>query len=286
MEVNDGGRPIDPNGLYWANTEPEQAKEAKAPYKDIRMSGQIEPQFLFRTAISKNVLPFAIIDPPLVILPVVVDRNGPRVQTASQLKDEGYGDCGDWMEAAVEHWNRCRDKKSDRHTLYQWLDYQGKLENQDLSTPHLVLYNAAGTNISAAVFSRSETPQTFIVDHTLYYFTTRDRFEADYVAAILNASVVNLLIKPFQSVGLQGERHVHKKVLELPIPLFDARKPDHKALAKLGAEAAETAAETVAKARAEGWPAGLARRRAIVRGGLADVLGRIDEAVKRLFGVA
>ena len=51
-------------------------------------------------------------------------------------------------------------------------------------------------------------------------------------------------------------------------------------------ETGDMAAETAAAARADGWPGGLARRRAIVRAGLGDVLGRIDDAVKRLFGVA
>ena len=83
---------------------------------------------------------------------------------------------------------------------------------------------------------------------------------------------------------MQGERDIHKKVLELPIPLFDARKPGHAALGKLGAEARKAAARAVAGGKAEGWPGGLARRRAIVRSALADVLGRIDEAVKTLFG--
>ena len=89
-------------------------------------------------------------------------------------------------------------------SLIHQLNYQNKLTNQDLSAPYLVLYNAAGTNISAAVFARKDCPQTFFVDHKLYYYATKKRSEADYLAAILNAQVVNELIKPFQSVGLAG----------------------------------------------------------------------------------
>ena len=286
VEVNNGKEPIHPGGIYWANTDPEQAKEAKAPYKDILMRGEIEAEFLFRTAISKNVLPFAVIDLPMVILPVVIDEKGPRVWKASELKDEGLRDCGDWMKTASDHWDRLREKKADRQSVYQRLDYQKGLTSQDLSAPHLVLYNAAGTNISAAVFSRKECPQTFFVEHKLYYFTTNKRSEAHYLAAVLNSSTVNLLIKPFQSVGLMGERDIEKKVLELPIPLFDDRKPEHLALAKLGEEARKQAAIVIASAKLENWPGGLARRRAIIRKGLGDVLDRIDQAVKQLFGVA
>ena len=286
VEINNEGQPIKPDGIYWAETDSEQAKDAKAPYKDILLSGQVEGEFLFRTAISKNVLPFAIIDLPLVILPVVIDKKGPRAWSERELKNEGFRNCGDWMGKASEHWNRSRERKAGRQSVCQRLDYQRGLTSQDLSAPHIVLYNAAGTNLSAAVFSRKDCPQTFFVDHKLYYFTTQKRAEAEYLAAILNSRIVNLLIKPFQSVGLQGERDIHKKVLELPIPLFDDRKAEHVALAKLGEEARKRAAKTVASARDEGWPGGLARRRAIVREGLGNVLDRIDLAVKVLFGVA
>ena len=135
------------------------------------------------------------------------------------------------------------------------------------------------------MFARKDCPQTFFVEHKLYYYGTRKQTEADYIAAILNSNTVNELIKPFQSMGLMGERDIEKKVLELPIPLFDARKPEHAALATLGREARKAAAGAVEAAEAEGWPGGLARRRAIVRSAISDVMGRIDEAVKALFGV-
>lgn len=276
---------VRPQSSYWIQTDEEQAKEAKPPYKEIRMIGRIDGQFVFRSAISKHVLPFAVLEPAIVTLPVYVEDQHAVIQDARQLADGGFRELSNWMGEAEELWENLRGKKSDRTTLYQWLDYQGKLTNQDLSTPFLVLYNAAGTNVSAAVFSRKDLLQPFFVDHTLYYFGTRKRREADYLAAVLNAPLVDALIKPFQSVGLQGERHIHKKVLELPIPLFDDRKPEHVALAKLGAEAARQAVKTIAAAKAENWPKGLARRRAIVRDGLGDVLDRIDEAVRRLFEI-
>ena len=271
---------------YWIATDEEQAKESKPPYRDVRMSGRVDGRFLFRSAISKHILPFAVLEPAIVALPIIIDQQGTHIQNADQLDEDGFRDFGRWMHEVEDIWNKLRGMKSDRQSVYQRLDYQKGLSSQVLSSSHLVLYNAAGTNISAAVFSRDECEQTFIVDHTLCYLKTSKRKEANYLAAILNTSVVNLLIKPFQSVGLQGERHIHKKVLELPIPLFDDRKPEHLALAKLGEEARKQAAVVIASAKLENWPGGLARRRAIVRQGLGDVLDRIDQAVKQLFGVA
>jgi hypothetical protein len=285
VSLDENERPIEQDAYYIARTDGEQAKDAKAPYKEIILQGNVEGLFLFQTAISKNVLPFLVIDPAIVVLPVVIQKSGTRLVTPDELNEMGYRHAGAWMRRASEHWDKHRGGKADRQTLYQRLDYQKGLTNQDLSAPYLVLYNAAGTNLSAAVFVRKAWPQTFFAEHKLYYYATRDRGEADYLVSILNSSIVNELIKPFQSVGLQGERDIEKKVLELPIPVFDAKKPEHAALAKLGAEAGKHAAKVVASAKSEGWPDGLARRRAILRTNLADVLSQIDQAVRALFGI-
>ena len=276
---------IKPNICYWIETDSDQAKDAKPPYKDVHMSGRVEGRFLYRSAIAKHVLPFIVLDPAFVILPLTLDGGKLALMSAEDLTEQGYRETAAWMKCAEQYWNTHRGRKADRMSLYEWLDYNGKLTNQEFSAPYLVLYNAAGTNISAAVFARKDCPQPFVVDHKLYYFATRTRSEADYLAAILNSATVNELIKPFQSVGLQGERDIHKKALELPIPRFDGRKSEHVALAKLGADARKKAARVVASAKSEGWPDGLARRRAIVRGGVSGLLEEIDAAVRSLFGI-
>ncbi len=42
-------------GVYWADTDPEQAKQAKPPYKGVKLSGNIEGKFFFSTALAKNI---------------------------------------------------------------------------------------------------------------------------------------------------------------------------------------------------------------------------------------
>jgi len=224
-------------------------------------------------------------EPAMVILPVLIENKGIQIRSTDQLDELGFRDAAKWMREAEDLWNQHRGSKSNRMSLYESVNYQGKLTNQDISAPYLVLYNASGTDVSAALFARKSCVEPFFVDHKLYYYATRNRAEASYLVALLNSRTVNLLIKPFQSVGLQGERDIHKKVLELPIPLFDDREPEHVALARLGEEARKRAAKVVEEAKGRGWPGGLARRRAIVRQGLKDVLDQIDLAVKRLFGV-
>lgn len=51
----------DSDRTYWIETDPEQAREAKPPYKDVRLSGPVEGRFLFSAAIAKHILPFTVV---------------------------------------------------------------------------------------------------------------------------------------------------------------------------------------------------------------------------------
>ena len=48
---------------------------AKAPCKNISLSGQIESRFIFRTALSKSILPFALYQPDWVVFPISVEKD-------------------------------------------------------------------------------------------------------------------------------------------------------------------------------------------------------------------
>ena len=120
-----------------------------------------------------------------------------------------------------------------------------------------------------------------MVDVKLYWAAFSDAEEANYVAAVLNAEVVNASIKPFQSVGLLGERDIHKKVLDLPIPVYNHTSEQHHRIAELGERARQEATGIV---KSPGFPAAtsLARQRAFVRQGLKDTLAEIDRLVRRI----
>lgn len=278
VRLTDADGDIDPQRTYWAETDPEQAKEAKEPWKQIAMRGQIEGRFLFLTAISKNVLPFLLVNPPIVAMPVLIKGPKAKLLTAKQLQSDGHRDFGKWIAQAEKHWKKQRGGKGDQ-TLQEWLDYSGKLTSQDFSAPSLVLYNAAGTDISAVAIERTQFALPFIVDHTLYLAECNSPEEAAYLVAVLNSAGVNAHIKPFQSMGLQGERHVHKKVLELPIPIYDDTKAPHRDLAIMGLLAQQQAAEF---ASTNALPTSLAARRRALRQACGDILAKIDKAVVSL----
>lgn len=283
VTIEDLSGAVEPDKLYWAETDRAQAELAKPPYRDVRMRGQVEGRFIFQTALSDNLLPFALVNPKFVVLPLDVAPDDPILLAAAELRREGYREMGKWMSEAERVWTEKRGRKASKQSVYERLDYHGELTNQRVTERHLVLYNTAGTNISAARVDREALRSPFVVDHMLYWTHCTSLEEADYLAAILNSATVNDAIKPFQSTGLMGERHVHKKVLDLPIPSFKSSDSVHRKLAKLGAKAARESSAYIASAN---LPSSLARRRGLVRQAIVSTLKEIDNAVEELLGDA
>ncbi|MEY4108501.1 MAG: hypothetical protein RL181_2843, partial [Bacteroidota bacterium] len=74
----------------------------------------------------------------------------------------------------------------------------------------------------------------FFAENSSYWYATNSLEEAYYLSAILNSDTPNTLIKDFQTRGLFGARNVHKKILDLYYPRYDAQDPTHRSLAELG----------------------------------------------------
>src|SRR5690606_10266475 len=85
------GATIVPRAFYFVDLEQEYPKDfndrilnvktseasktdAKKPWK-IELKGKIESKFIFRTALAKSILPFALYKPDLVVLPILIDNN-------------------------------------------------------------------------------------------------------------------------------------------------------------------------------------------------------------------
>jgi hypothetical protein len=281
VQVDDLHGKRDETNLYWAVTEPEQAAQAKKPYDDVKMSGLVEGRFIYSTAVSRHLVPYSLVETVKVVLPIIEKHGELRVLKADELIAKGYRNFGKWMKEAEDIWNTKREDKADRQSLYERLDYQKELTRQVLSQRYLVLYNHSGMNVAAAFFDRGSQDAPFIVDVKLYWAAFSNPEEADYVAAILNSETVNAAIKPFQSVGLLGERDIHKKLLELPIPTYKQDDPKHKNISKLGAKAREEAAKVIASGT---FPldSGIARQRGFIRTHLESELEEIDILVAKL----
>jgi hypothetical protein len=245
------------------------------------MSGLVEGKFIFTSAVSRHLVPYAMLPPVTVVLPVEVKNDLLTMVTAEKLTNNGFREFGKWMKEVERLWAEKRAEKAEHETAYEWLDYQGKLTGQNLRHRHLVLYNHSGMNVAASYFDRHNQVAPFIVDVKLYWAAFSRVEEADYLTAVLNSETVNAAIKPFQSVGLLGERDIHKKVLELPIPSYRDEDASHRKISTLGATAREAATRMVLTGE---FPAdaGIAKQRAFIRTHLESEMDEIDALVEKL----
>ena len=130
-------------------------REAKIPWKGQRLSGRTEGSLLFRTAISRNIIPFALVDPPLVLLPVVSKENAKGAQqfnvlSADGLLEEGSRYASAWFSEAEKRWEKSKTDKNRemKTTLSSYLNWQSKLSEQEPGARFLVLYTSSSTDAS------------------------------------------------------------------------------------------------------------------------------------------
>ncbi|HBH87634.1 MAG TPA: restriction endonuclease [Syntrophaceae bacterium] len=265
VELDQAPPPDFENRLISIKTALAIQADAKEPWKGITLRGKIESRFLFRTAIARSILPFALHDPSLVVLPVTAERNAQGDKTIllyapDDLLREG------WLNAA--RWFRDTE--------------------QSLDAPCLVLYNASAKDANAVAIRRDDLDRDFFVDHTTYWFATRDPEEAHYLTAILNSAVPNALMKDFQAKGLFGERHVHKKILDVYFPEFDRNNAAHLSLAALGQTAHEKTAAYLVENPPPPFLAALllGRLRLGIKVRLAEEMNKIDTTVRQIIAGA
>jgi type I restriction-modification system DNA methylase subunit len=265
--------------------------DAKKPWKSISFQGQIESRFLFRTALAKNILPFALNEPELVVLPVNIenDESGRKViklHSAVELLRQGYLHANDWIRKGEHIWAVKRTAKNKKVSLQEYLNWQNKLTSQDLNIPYLVLYNSSAKDANATIVKRKDIDLEFFVESKAYSFTTENLNEAYYVSAFLNSGVPNLLMKDFQTRGLFGARDIHKRILDIYFPEYDERQEKHNRLAELGKMAHEKTVKFLKKnpPKEELTPMRLGRLRVEIKKNLEEEMEEIDKIVKELIG--
>ena len=276
-------------------TEPVQARQAKAPWKGTTFRGRVHSDFLFRTALSNSLLPFALVDPVLTVLPIRrAAPDGLKIDAAeaqtgevtmlapADLRAAGHLDTAKWFAEVETYWERHKTQRNKDVTFLDWLNYSGKLTKQTAPGRFLVLYNSSAKDANAAVFERGTLDRPFVVESKAYWFATDNRAEADYLTAFLNADEPNAVMKDYQSRGLFGARDVHKTILDVPLPAFDAADPDHAALAELGADCAAKAADWAAAGGMADAGGRVGAARSKLRKHLAAELKQIDRVLRRL----
>lgn len=263
--------------------------DSKMPWKKIEFNGKMESRFLFRTAIGRSVLPFALFKPDLVILPIVVEINQDgnkiiKIYEAIDLQREGYLNASRWFHNAENIWKIHRTEKNEVISSVNYLNWQNKLTEQNLNLPYIVLYNGRGTDACATVVVRKELDLEILIDHALYCIGFDNFDEAHYLCSILNSTAPNEMMKDFQSSGLFGARNVHKKILDVIFPKFNKKSAIHQQLAKLSEQAHEKVKIylTTNPPKQELSAIFLGRLRTDIKKHLEDDLKKIDDLVKEI----
>jgi hypothetical protein len=211
--------------------------DAKAPWKSILMpSMPICTNFLFYTALAKQILPFGMLPPPKVLLPLrkTSEVNHLQLLTHQELLQLGEIETSIWFKQVENHWNTHKTENNATMDAVSYLNWQQKLTDQNLNKRYLVLYTASAKDANAVTIDRQDYDLDFIVESKTYVFFTHNLQEAHYLTCFLNTKTPNERIKDFQSTGLFGARDVHKTILEIPFPKYDPKNELHQQLSALG----------------------------------------------------
>ena len=265
-------------------------EKAKKEYEDVIVEGEVESQFLYLVVTGSEIAPFSTTKLPLVVLPIEPKGGKYHIIHSEEAKQKGYSGLYHWLIRAEEVWSGKRGEKADKMTIYDRLDYQRGLSDQRSRVKYRVLYNTSGTYLVSCIVvnkpsnvkvdSSSIRVSGVVADAKVYRYDTDDENEALFLSALLNAPIIDSLIKPMQSRGQFGERDIHKKVLELPLPKFNPRKNEHMMLVNLAKRASEKASKIVPEL--EKQYSGIGKIRQLVKAEIEEEVLQIDKIVREL----
>lgn len=200
----------------------------KKPWKELeRSEGNIEAEFLRSILVGSSVLPFRIAASSTAVLP----WSGGRFCDVGDDELDLYPGLAAWWRNVNGIWEA--NRRNDKLSLLEQLDFRSKLSHQYPSPSRRVVYASSGMHVVGAYVDDRHQ----VIDNSLYWAAVRSEAEGHFLSAILNAPVLTELCRPMMSYG-KDERHIHKIVWRLPIPEWDPEDRDHRMLAELGARAA------------------------------------------------
>ena len=191
---------------------------AKKPWNDITLHGQMPGEFLFRTAIARNVLPFVLVNPPLVALPIVLDTAHAtdgiglagkarwQLLDSHELTARGEVEAARWFGQAEKLWQARRSDSAKKQGmgLYERLDYQRGLTAQAVDASWAVIFNRSAKNGNACVVDLKIFANRFLVDFSMYVFFAATENEARYLECYLNSDYIIQPSKRFRLPAILG----------------------------------------------------------------------------------
>ena len=268
-----------------------RAKErAKKQYRNVDLKGSVEHEYLYNAITGSELVPFGHLPYLPIVLPAKKTRGRLRIVTATEAKSQAIEGLYKWFSEAEKIWKKIRGKKSE-YNLYNWLNYENKLTEQDLNASYRVVFpGPSSTYLVSAVLPHRKTSakiegvtiplKGLVIDHALLQYETENEDEAFYLCAILNARSIDRIIKPFQSTGQGGAQNIHKKPLELPLPKYNARNSLHQEICLLGKECTEIVEKELAAIALDYQ--GVGRIRQLVKQRISPQLVQIDKLAKQI----
>jgi len=203
------------------DSDPDILSRTKEKWEFQFHNKEIEKNFHFKTFLNIQLIPFHLKKLNDVFLPINEQLMFSHDFLQQHPKAQGfYNEVNSFYQE-----NKKETTKID--TLYDNLNYWNKLQKQINNKSFLIVYNASGSHLKAAVIDNEV--QKVIVGSENYYYSTDLEEEAYYLSAILNAPNLSKNIRLIKS-----SRHIHKRPFLFPIPTYDQNNPIHRKLAKKG----------------------------------------------------
>ncbi|TFG23376.1 MAG: hypothetical protein EU529_07500 [Promethearchaeota archaeon] len=206
------------NNLLLISTDRDILSRAKKKWNYYFQNKEIEVKFHFKTFLNRDLIPFFLKKTRNVFLPVNDNLEFDSEYLNQNLKAISF------YKEINEFYCKNKKKTSDIDSIFLNLNYWNKLTKQNQNKNYLVIYNASGSNLKAAVINNRE--QRIIVSSENYYYSTDSKDEAYYLSAILNSPILSKNIKLIKS-----SRHIHKRPFSFPIPIYNESNK-HKELAR------------------------------------------------------
>ena len=238
--------------------KPRRGIHDKAPWKDLKLPAitdeTVEAQHVYDVHLGETLAPYVTLDPLKAVLPmkraeyeVPTDKDG-----VGGIRLGGLGRLmrGRW-ETISKAWEDNR-AEANKLPLVDRLDYHGELSAQLTwqddhgGRPIRVVYTSAGIPTAAILADDAS-----IVDYKLFWIACKNLQEAHYLLAVINSDALYNAATPLMSKGLWGARDLQKHLWKLPIPVFDAKDPLRRQVARVGKAAAAGAASQFAMLREE-----------------------------------
>ena len=207
--------------MLTVSSDPDVMSRAKKNWSFYFQNKVIEKKFRFKTFLNKDLVPFLLKKERDVFLPVDEQLEFKIDHLRKYPKAfQFYTEMNDFYKTN-------KKKTSSIQTLFDNLNYWNKLTKQQKNKKFLVIYNASGSSIKAAVLFNWK--KRIIIGSENYYYSTESKDEAYYLSSLLNSPILSKNIKLIKS-----SRHVHKRPFSFPIPIFDESDKDHLELARVG----------------------------------------------------